>query len=267
MARMSDSPRHGATDPDGKVWRTDRVYVADAEGFDRSRLPGDYLLLSCLPGRPLTALRADLPDADVASVRSELGRAVAALHTVQGKTFGYPRSDAVSDGWADTLRAMVGTVLADASRLGADLTLPADGIRALIDSRLDLLTAVETPVLVHFDLWDGNVLVERDGGARLTGVIDAERAFWGDPYADFVSLALFGDIENDAAFLDGYRRAGGHAEFTPDTRLRMRMYRVYLYLIMLTEGYVRGYTPEEAAGLRTWLGPLLAAELDALADA
>ena len=28
-ARMSDSPRHGATDPFGKVWGTDRVYVAD----------------------------------------------------------------------------------------------------------------------------------------------------------------------------------------------------------------------------------------------
>ncbi|XVQ15499.1 GMC oxidoreductase [Spirillospora sp. CA-255316] len=29
-ARMSDSPRHGATDPDGKLWGTDRVYIADA---------------------------------------------------------------------------------------------------------------------------------------------------------------------------------------------------------------------------------------------
>lgn len=29
-ARMSDSPEHGATEPHGKVWGTDRVYVADA---------------------------------------------------------------------------------------------------------------------------------------------------------------------------------------------------------------------------------------------
>ncbi|MCK9931697.1 GMC family oxidoreductase [Frankia sp. Mgl5] len=29
-ARMSDSPQHGATDPYGKVWGTDRIYVADA---------------------------------------------------------------------------------------------------------------------------------------------------------------------------------------------------------------------------------------------
>ena len=29
-ARMSDSPQHGATDPFGKVWGTDRIYVADS---------------------------------------------------------------------------------------------------------------------------------------------------------------------------------------------------------------------------------------------
>ncbi|MBL7620436.1 MULTISPECIES: GMC family oxidoreductase [unclassified Frankia] len=29
-ARMADSPRYGATDPFGRVWGTDRVYVADA---------------------------------------------------------------------------------------------------------------------------------------------------------------------------------------------------------------------------------------------
>jgi choline dehydrogenase-like flavoprotein len=29
-ARMSDSPGHGATDPHGKLWGTDRVHIADA---------------------------------------------------------------------------------------------------------------------------------------------------------------------------------------------------------------------------------------------
>ncbi|MFB4296730.1 GMC family oxidoreductase [Actinomadura sp. NTSP31] len=29
-ARMSDSPRYGATDPHGKLWGTDRIFIADA---------------------------------------------------------------------------------------------------------------------------------------------------------------------------------------------------------------------------------------------
>ncbi len=51
------------------------------------------------------------------------------------------------------------------------------------------------PVLVHFDLWPGNILVERPaaGEARIGGLVDGERMFWGDPLADFVSLALLGE--------------------------------------------------------------------------
>jgi hypothetical protein len=56
-------------------------------------------------------------------------------------------------------------------------------------------------------------------------LIDAERAFWGDPLAEFVSLALFGDIEQDAAFLRGYRAAGGTVTFDFAARQRLSLYR------------------------------------------
>jgi len=95
---------------------------------------------------------------------------------------------------------------------------------------------VTTPVLVHFDLWQGNVFVD-PAESRVVGIIDPERAFWGDPVADFVSLALFGDIEDEPDFLAGY----GGVAFTPAMRYRFRLYRVYLYLIMIVEGAPRGY--------------------------
>jgi aminoglycoside phosphotransferase (APT) family kinase protein len=81
-------------------------------------------------------------------------------------------------------------------------------------------------VLVHFDLWDGNILLD-DG--RLSGIIDAERAFWGDPVAEFVSLTLLHDL--DAPLLEGY----GRARFDAPARRRLTLYRVYLGLIMLVE--------------------------------
>jgi aminoglycoside phosphotransferase (APT) family kinase protein len=100
-------------------------------------------------------------------------------------------------------------------------------------------------VLVHFDLWDGNILVE-SGPARhrIGALIDAERAFWGDPLAEFVSLALYGDIERDAAFLDGYRAAGGAISFDIAARQRLSLYRAYLYLIMWVETAPRGFGQE-----------------------
>ncbi|WTW93984.1 aminoglycoside phosphotransferase family protein [Streptomycetaceae bacterium NBC_01309] len=235
-----------------------------ATGYARTLVAGDFVFMTALPGEPLDKVGADLAPAEAAVVRRDLGRIVAALHTVHGDAFGYPQADAPAARWSDAFLGMVEAVLADADRLGADLTRPAGEILAAVKRNVGLLDAVGTPVLVHFDLWDGNVLVVRDaegGGARVGGVIDAERAFWGDPAADFVSLALFGDIEGDGEFLAGYQEAGGPVAFTPAVRRRIRMYRVYLYLIMLTEGSTRGYPEEQAAALREWIGSFLGAEL------
>ncbi|WP_053735273.1 hypothetical protein [Nocardia sp. NRRL S-836] len=83
-----------------------------------------------------------------------------------------------------------------------------------------------------------------DGG--LTGLVDGERAFWGDPVAEFVSPALFGGIEADVDFLAGYGFA-----FTDADRVRLAAYQAYLYLVMLTERVPRGSTDEGVERLVT----------------
>jgi Phosphotransferase enzyme family len=55
-------------------------------------------------------------------------------------------------------------------------------IREAVRTTSAALDDVRTPVLVHFDLWDGNILLDRiSGSVEIGGLIDAERAFWGDP--------------------------------------------------------------------------------------
>jgi aminoglycoside phosphotransferase (APT) family kinase protein len=184
--------------------------------------PG-FLLMTELPGVPWSQVAGDPP------LRRELGGIVAGLHGVTGEGFGYPR-DPLRPTWPAAFAAMVDAVLADAVRYGVRLPRPAAEIAHLVDRHEPLLELVTTPVLVHFDLWDGNILLD-DG--RVSGIIDAERAFWGDPVAEFVSLSLFRDL--DPALLDGYRAAGGPAAFDPPARRRLALYRVYLDLIMLVE--------------------------------
>jgi aminoglycoside phosphotransferase (APT) family kinase protein len=138
---------------------------------------------------------------------------------------------------------MCDDVLADADRFAARLPRATGDVRAALRRHEALLDDVTTPVLVHFDLWNGNILVD---GGELSGIVDAERAFWGDPLADLVSLALFGDITQDAGFLDGYAAttyaATGRAlSLDGSARTRLAMYRAYLYLIMLTEVVPREY--------------------------
>ena len=42
------------------------------------------------------------------------------------------------------------------------------------------LDEVQSPRLVHWDLWDGNVFVD-PATAQITGISDFERSLWGDP--------------------------------------------------------------------------------------
>jgi aminoglycoside phosphotransferase (APT) family kinase protein len=233
-------------------------------GFDQRLIDGDFLVMSQCPGTPWHGRTEPPRGARRYRLRHDLGRVVAGLHQITGDGFGYPEQTVapLDPSWRWAFLAMVGAVLQDARRFGVRLPRPIAEVGDLFEAHADLLDEVDTPVLVHFDLWDGNILLDMSAGRpRIGGLIDGERAFWGDPVADLVSLALFGDIEADEAFLRGYRSAGGRVSFDPPTRRRLRLYRTYLHLIMLVEVVPRGYDDTRRRWLDRHVGPLLVADL------
>ncbi|QNE18030.1 aminoglycoside phosphotransferase family protein [Kribbella qitaiheensis] len=207
----------------------------------------DFLLMTALPG---TTWFSQSEELDRPRLRRELGGLVAELHRVTGPAFGYPQKGLVST-WSTAFLAMIDDVLGDAARFGVELPRPAEQIRGLVLARDELLAGVQTASLIHFDLWDGNILVE-DG--RITGLIDGERAFWGDPVAEFVSLTLFGSLDDE--LLAGYG--------APVDQELLSLYRVYLYLIMLVEATPRGYEGPEHEKMSRLVLRHLVRELDAL---
>ncbi|OXM64830.1 phosphotransferase family protein [Amycolatopsis vastitatis] len=212
--------------------------------------PG-FLLMTEVPGVPWHGS----PVTDRPRLRRELGGIVAGLHEVTGEGFGYLR-EPLHPTWPAAFTSMVDTVLADAVRYGVRLPRPAAEIAHLVRRHEPLLELVTTPVLVHFDLWDGNILVE---GGRVSGIIDAERAFWGDPVAEFVSLTLFRDL--DTELVEGYRAAGGPVRWDAPARRRLALYRVYLDLIMVAEMVPR---KDQDADRARFLTTLLSDDLDAV---
>ncbi|MBP2478044.1 aminoglycoside phosphotransferase (APT) family kinase protein [Crossiella equi] len=189
--------------------------------------PG-LLLMTELPGRPWYP--ATPPEHLRPALRRQLGEVLAAQHRVTGPGFGYPQLG-LAPTWPEAFTGMLTALLADARRYAVALPVPADRLLGAVAS--SAFAEVRVPALVHFDLWDGNILVH---GERLGGLVDGERAFWGDPVAEFVSLALFGDIDADPDFLDGY----GLPALTPAQRYRLACYQAYLYLVMLVETVPRG---------------------------
>lgn len=192
-------------------------------------LAEDTIVTTLLPGRALT----EVPDG--AAIREQLGAAVAGLHRITGPHFGYTGDRPAGADWPTAYGLILAALLADA----ADWAVPLPpGIDRLAARHHANLATVTRPALLHFDLWDGNVLADGD---RLTGLVDGERFLWGDPLLDLVSPALFHRIEEEPGhpFLRGYTAATGLV-LDDAARIRLALYRVHLYVLMLAEGPSRG---------------------------
>ncbi|GAB4059010.1 phosphotransferase family protein [Catellatospora paridis] len=215
-----------------------------------------WLFTTFLPGVALSADR----DGDHDAVRAHLGAAVARVHTVTGDRLGYPGSRPQAATWRAAFTAMVEAMLADAAAWQVALPVPADVIRRVVADSPEL-DEVERPALVHFDLWDGNVLA---AGGRLTGLVDGERYLYGDPLVDFVSPLLLRRVEDEPEhpFVRGYAAAtGAPVAFDAAARRRLALYRLYLYLLMTVEVPSRGITDEWR---QTGLARLLTEEVELL---
>jgi aminoglycoside phosphotransferase (APT) family kinase protein len=239
-------------------------------GSDPGALDGDWLFTSYLPGAALPDLRAARSTVDDAAVRRDLGRAVARLHALTGTRYGYPGARPHGDTWADAFGSMVDALLADATDWQVSLPAGPARIRELVARNGSALAAVDRPALLHFDLWDGNVLAAPDatGTLRLTGLVDGERHLFGDPLMDLVSPALFRRIEDEPGhpFLAGYAEAaGGPLRFDAAARRRLALYRMHLYLLMTVEMPSRGMTRAAQPERYRLLHRLLSEELAELA--
>ncbi|MEV4249274.1 phosphotransferase [Streptosporangium canum] len=231
-------------------------------GFDDPVLGGDYLVLSALGGVPWN--RVTPADADQRALRRELGGHLARLNAVTGDVYGYPHAGLTGGTWRAAFLAMTGAILADARHYATPLPRPAAEISAVIEASAGVLEEVKAPSLVHFDVWPGNVFLTPGDSPRIQAIIDHERAFWGDPLADFVTPTLFGELDESDEIVAGYREAGGVVEFTDSARARIALYRLYLALIILVENGPRQYPEEEYAPLRDLSAAALVRALDQL---
>ncbi|GAA5203724.1 aminoglycoside phosphotransferase family protein [Microbacterium jejuense] len=216
--------------------------------FTRSVVDADVVVAEHLPGVPWLDLQLD--EAQNAVVRRGLGAVMADLHRVDAPTFGYPAADAALSGatWRDAFGAMMHAVLVDAERWG--VALPATRVRAAVAAHGAALDAVTHPVVVHTDLWAGNIFVDPET-LDIVGIIDTERTLWGDPLHELAGADQLGHGEPDADLLAGNAAAGGilAAEVdSPTGRARLQLSRLYFSLILSSEPVVRGYEGEWVAG-------------------
>ena len=195
----------------------------------------EFFLMEHVPGESYAGIRDKLDAQSRAAIDAELGGICARVNALEGSVFGrYRRDRCAADTWTDSVVAMVDDALMDAQETGSELPLPAGAIRDLFVSARSELEEIDTPRLVVWDLHPGNVFV-LDG--RVSGIIDCDRALWGDPLMEYFFRSI---AKTDPAFYTGYPGSEQMMSQHGSAR-RIWLYDLYLALLLVVECAFRGY--------------------------
>jgi fructosamine-3-kinase len=208
--------------------------------FSRQLIERDYMFIEKLSGAPLWDIKDKLTPENYEELEFQVGRYIALLGQVKGDTFGYfgegPGNGARS--WKEAFIAMMEALLGDGEALGAELPVSYEDIREQLHRHTPTLDEIVEPSFVHWDLWQGNVFVKPQKGKYvIEGIIDWERAFWGDPDCETPVAGRF----YGPSFYKGY---GKELSENGPAAIRQSLYRIYLWLVLLIEIKVRDYEPD-----------------------
>ncbi len=232
----------------GLVNAADVVKVAQIQYYDKSNniCDGHYFFMEALEGESLSSVAERLSEEERATINYEIGQVERQISTIQGKAFGLLGDmEHTHETLFDFVYMLISNVLSDAEKKGVTFGVSPEEILALLKQYQAAFDKVKNPVLVHWDMWEGNIFV-KDG--HISGIIDWERAMWGEPFMD----DRFRRHTRNKDFLRGFEQE----EFTTEEMSRILWYDILLFLTMMTEGAYREY---EDDGLYQWTKPLFEA--------
>lgn len=199
-----------------------------AYDFSRSQLDRDYVIMTALPGTPLsemTGLNAGRFD----HVLRQVGQHLRQLHTLTAtaclgrEAYGYLGAHQPLEPhptWDAAFRAIWNRLLDDVVACGSYTPAEAHTFRDLLDRHLYHFTHPVAPCLLHMDVWSQNILVDPAG--TVTGLVDFDRALWGDIEIEFAVLDYCGISE--PAFWEGY---GKRRDASQSALIRRQFYLLY----------------------------------------
>jgi aminoglycoside phosphotransferase (APT) family kinase protein len=225
------------------VQTTPTIPVPAIYAFDTTHELCDapYFFMEQIDGVSFELVKASLPPATQASLEQQIGAILRDINRFTGPYFGYAGNPGLrAPRWNDAFVRMVDSVLEDAARKAVVYDYDYATIRAAVLRHAAVLEEITTPCLVHWDSCYANFLVKDE---RVVGVIDFERALWGDPLMEVQFRPLFGERITNT--MRGY----GKTSFTRAEEHRCQLYTLYLALIMHAEHAYRKYDTHGAYAL------------------
>jgi len=199
-----------------------------AHDFTRALMDRDYLIMTALPGVPLSQVSC-FTTGQYAEALRQTGRYLRQLHALTApaclgiRAYGYlgdHRPMPPQPGWAEAFHLMWNKLLDDVQACGCYDEHEAGAIRELFDRHRRHFERPVEPSLLHMDVWSENILVDSEG--NVTGLVDFDRALWGDVEIEYAVLDYCGISE--APFWEGY---GAERDLSPPARVRRLFYLLY----------------------------------------
>lgn len=199
-----------------------------AHDWSRTRIDRDYLLMTALPGVPLSEA-LHLTPAQSDRMLRQVGGYLRELHALTAPAclgvehYGYLGSHRPMEPqptWAAAFGIMWNNLLDDVVMCGCYTTDEAQRLRDLIERHWAHFDRPVVASLLHMDVWSENILIDHDG--NVTGLVDVDRALWGDVEIEFAVLDYCGISE--PAFWEGY---GIERDTSPSAQIRRIFYLLY----------------------------------------
>ncbi len=187
----------------------------------------DYIFQTFMEGDRWSDIEDELTEEESVDLWRQCGEIVKQVHQTTGEQFGYPYPGRSFAKWHDVILDRFSRITQSLQDGHAEIS-QFSTISDIVSSAQSVFNDVHTPRLLHGDLWTFNLLVtRRDGRPLITGVLDTERAWWGDPFADWIMFLLSIRSEETqwqqplAAFNHGY----GTLEESGTRQFRQEIYK------------------------------------------
>ena len=219
--------------------------VADVQYYDTSNAicDGSYFFMEKIPGENYFFVKDKLTEGENAGISMETGKIARELSQIRNTAFGFLGDEKRYDTLYEFVWQMLKNLLADAEKRNVDILRDKQFYMKELEKEKSAFEEVTASSLVHWDMWDGNIFV-KDG--HISGIIDWERAMWGEPYMD----DRFRAHNRNPRFLEGF----GKTAFDEKEQKRLRWYDIILYLTMCIEVFYREY---EDKGQYFWAREML----------
>ena len=190
--------------------------------FTHQLIDRDYMFQTFIEGERWDEAIGELTSAENDILWEQFGNILKLIHNVHGETFGLPRTGFQFNHWSQTVIDRLERTLQAAQKDQLEVPHLAS-ILELVRAHTQQLDEIQVPCLLHGDLWSFNILITRgENDPAIVGILDADRAWWGDPMADWTMfiLAHAEEEEGHARFWQSY----GQPEDTPGVRFRASVY-------------------------------------------